>query len=506
MPELTLTAGVIASQFISAVSTGRASEAALIGPRGEGKTQTAALAVITHAKFHEQAGFKLPFPWMCIAETFKTHEDKTVPSLKEDHWQGAWQFSNNNHTGIFKTNKVAATVDFLGIEDDGAIDRVRRGIGGMWAEEVAPATTGRGVPELAWTTGLTSRRVKSHGVGGIGPAILTSNLPDDSHWMWKRFKPAKGTLVGSHPDHQRRMYFRIPKGENQHITDEMRLEWRENLSDRPDLIARLLDGEPGAVQIGRAVATQFVNGVPVGFNEEKHVSKERLKVIPGVPFYIGQDWGLCPVTTVAQQHNGRLYVYASFVIEAGARQQYEFNVLPFFQNFAKGAIHNNSMIHGCYDPSAPTDQSDSDRNPLDIVHEMLGGYWEPGPVDWESRKNAMLRSFNKGSLGTGFTPWVQLDPIGCEVLIDALRSRWHYSEDRFGNVTSEKPNKKNSPYHDCGDSYTYMVCGALPDFTREQPKDQGRVFTNFDPRFINDRRFSSSEEDAQVISNFDPRM
>jgi hypothetical protein len=91
-------------------------------------------------------------------------------------------------------------------------------------------------------------------------------------------------------------------------------------------------------------------------------------------------------------------------------------------------------------------------------------------------------------------------------LIDSLRSRWYYPEDRFGNISADKPKKPNHPFEDCGDSYCYMACGALPDITRKPAKDQGRIITRFDPRFVDDPRFARQSRDDDVYDNFDPRL
>jgi hypothetical protein len=45
-------------------------------------------------------------------------------------------------------------------------------------------------------------------------------------------------------------------------------------------------------------------------------------------------------------------------------------------------------------------------------------------------------------------------------------ARWHYSEDRLGNVIKDIP-KKSHPWSDLGDSFCYLLCGLMPEMTEQ---------------------------------------
>jgi hypothetical protein len=287
---------------------------------------------------------------------------------------------------------------------------------------------------------------------------MTLNYPDEDHWTWQRFivKPRASSA-----------YYRVPPGER--ASESQRAEWREALAGRPDLLRRLLDGQPGVVMLGQQVA--------LGFNEDLHVATG-LKPIKGEPLFIGQDGGHTPCTIIGQVWRGHIFVYAALTIDRGGmRQQYETNVLPWLATHAPWAIKAEQMIRGCYDPAMPDDESDSDRNPMDVCIEMVGGTWEPGPVAWESRKNALITALNKHA-SPGLLS-LAVDSVGAKPLVQALSGRWYYPENRIG------------------DAFCYFVCVAMPE-VNAKPREPLQMNTFFDARQIQTRPLTSN-------GSFDPR-
>ena len=63
-----------------------------------------------------------------------------------------------------------------------------------------------------------------------------------------------------------------------------------------------------------------------------------------------------------------------------------------------------------------------------VIQNRLGGGFEPGPQDWDSRRQALLAAFERP--GKRDRPrFVQIDPEENEVLIKALAGRFHYPKD-----------------------------------------------------------------------------
>ena len=66
-----------------------------------------------------------------------------------------------------------------------------------------------------------------------------------------------------------------------------------------------------------------------------------------------------------------------------------------------------------------------------------------------------------------------IDPVDAKPLTQALSGRWHYTEDRLGNVIKDVV-KKSRPWSDLGDSFCYLLCGVMPEMA-EQLKPQKKV-------------------------------
>jgi len=446
-----------AVEFMSSVSKGRAREYALYGPRGEGKTVTVLTAMVGHAGEHKEAGYELPVRWIGVTDTLTSHKLKTLRTLEQPFWGSMWKIHDGGKLAVAIVNKQEVVkLDLFGIEDLGAMDRVRMETVGVWFEEPAPAALmvqSSGVSETAWDIAFTSQRMPTH----CYPAIMSLNYPDEDHWTWTRFSPPtlekeNTERIGFHPGDNTRMWFQIPPGERS--SEKEREAWAYALRERPDLLRRLLEGKPGVVILGKQVAD--------GFSEDVHVSRETLRAAEGEPLFVGQDFGHTPATTIGQMWRGFIRVLAALPCErGGVKQHIENSVIPWIMNNAPWALRTGrTMIRGCYDVSGETgEQTDIDQNPIGTLESLLPGLWAPGPVKWEARRHALLSVFNKHA-----SPGVvalQLCPIGARPLIKALSGRWYYAQGRDGRVSRDVPKKPNHPWDDLGDSFIYFLDQVL---------------------------------------------
>lgn len=500
--SLVLRFGPVVQTAVQAIIGGLAPEIAIFGTRGDGKTIGVCGSMIFHAGRHDQAKFELPTTWMGVADTFASHKLKTVASLEHPLWKGAWKKYDSGRLMVATINgREHVHLHLFGIEDQGAMDRVRMEVHGVWFEEPAPAAVliqSTGVDETAWSIALTSRRKgmsrdPKTGVDIPGsvcyPAVMTLNYPDEDHWTWTRFKPTAIPLPevpsepearrdwyakyfhacqGYHPDDRARLWFRVPPGER--ASSAQRAEWAHALRDRPDVLKRLIAGTPGTIAQGPQVAE--------GFREDLHVSPDRLRPIQGEPLLFGLDFGHTPTVTIGQPWRGSRRILAALTIErGGVKQLCENEIIPWLELHAPWARTNKHLIVGTFDPAGNTDeQTDIEKDPIGVVEELLGGIWSPGLVDWESRKHVLISMINH-HVSPGKCS-LQIDPVDGMGLIRALSGRWHYPQDRLGKIRKETPKKPNHPWEDYGDSFIYWGCGltAQPNRGPQVPK----VETQFD--------------------------
>lgn len=480
-----------------AMTYGDAREIMCVGTRGDGKTIGVLAGMISHASEHHSAvdtrtgapkeSHPLPTKWIGFTDTFTSHKNKTFESLQKPMWKGCWRESDGGHVWTAVVNgREMVKLHLFGIEDQGAMDRVRTECVGVWAEEPAPTAmmgVSTGVDVSAWGMAMTSQRVPTH----ARVAVMTLNYPDEDHWTWQRFHPSSDALpelpedpalresyyrtfakqiTGRTIEDHSRLWFRIPPGER--AGQLQRDEWKHALRDRPDLLRRLVSGQPGSIMLGPQVAD--------GFSMDTHVSKTRLHPVPGEPMLFGLDFGLTPSMVIGQYVKGYRRIYAAFTLEhGGVAQLLENEVLPWLVSHAHWVLRNPGMVCGCYDIAGQTgEQSDIERDPITVVEKKLPGLWFPGPINWESRKHTLISSFHH-TVKPGEVS-VQIDPVDAVGLIRALSGRWHYPIDRQGQVRRELPKKPNHPWEDYGDAYIYWLWGLTSD---AQPPGPMKVETQF---------------------------
>ena len=437
-----------------------------VGTRGDGKTIGVLAGMLGHAAAHHGKGFDLPVKWLGVTDTFSAHKAKTFESLDKPFWKGCWRPSDGGHIWTAVVNgRPMVELHLCGIEDQGAMDRVRTECHGVWFEEPAPTAVlgvSRGVDETAWGMAMTSQRLPSH----AHVAVMTLNYPDEDHWTWQRFQPQAGTS-GRHPADPTRAWFRIPPGERADATQ--RAEWAHALRDRPDLLRRLIEGQPGSLMLGPQVAD--------GFSLDLHVAKDRLYPFPNEPLGFGIDFGLTPTVVIGQPGQGQRRIYAALTLaHGGVSQLMEQEVLPWLSKYAPWCLRNPGMVYGCYDVSGETgEQADVERSAVQILETKLPGLWFPGPVKWDSRKHVLLSAMHHPGRTPGSVS-LQLDPVEAKGLIQALGGRWHYPVDRQGQVRRDLPKKPNHPHEDYGDAFIYWLWSLTSE---SQPTGPMKVETQF---------------------------
>ncbi len=438
--------GPTVSTAIEALATGQARELAIYGTRGDGKTIGVLGGMLEHARVHHSKGFPLPVKWIGVTDTLASHKLKTVPSLEHPLWGGMWKIEDSGHLAKAIVNgREIVRLHLFGIEDQGAMDRVRMETCGVWFEEPAPSAVlvkSEGVNEMAWSIALTSQRLPTH----AHVAVMTLNYPDEDHWTWTRFRPGAG-VCGWHPEDDTRLWIRIPPGER--ASADQRAEWAHALRDRPDILRRLIDGQPGTILLGPQVAT--------GFREDVHVATERLVPVEGEPLLLGQDFGHTPATIIGQVWRGERRVLAALPCDRGGIAEHVANtVVPWLQTHAPWVLKRTGQLVGCYDLAGETgEQTSIATNPVAVLEAMLPGLWFPGPVKWVTRNHTLISALHHHQAPGQVS--LQIDPVEAVPLVKALSGRWHYALDRQGQVRRDLPKKPNHPWEDLGDAFIYWL-------------------------------------------------
>ena len=453
----------VTRQCAEAIQDGAAREIALLGGRGEGKTQTACAGMFLHAIKHQGAGYALPTTWLGAMATHESHKLKTVPSLREPHWEGRWHFADDYHLASFVVEGVTfVELHLFGTSDEMAGERLRAAAHGVWFDEAAPAAEnfGRGLSREQWELAQTSLRLSTH----AHVAVVTSNYGtgESDDWVWQRFEvnPLPGTML-----------FRLPKGE--WSSQEQRERWAAAITD-PAQRRRLLEGHPAALLPGRPVAHAYA--------PDLHLSKTRLTPVRGADMVLGLDGGLAPCSVLAQRARGRVEVLASFVSEhGGTRQHLEHEVFPWLVNHAPWLL-DGDPVRVMYDPSMDKGaEGDVEVNPIRIMHAL----WPQARlragvnVPWSARQGPLDRVLGQQVDGHGLAV---LDPVHARMLARALEGRWHYAVTVQGAVRREEPHKPNPPWADLGDAFCYLLQGMAPMTPPRSTAPPGRTRIDFDPR------------------------
>ncbi len=312
-----------------------------------------------------------------------------------------------------------------------------------------------GLSETAWQLGLTSRRLPTF----HHPAIMTLNYPDEDHWTWQRF------VVRQHPG---TAYVRIPPGER--ASPEQRAEWAQALEGRPDLLRRLLEGQPGVLLLGAVVAE--------GFNEDLHAPQgSRVAPILGEPVWIGQDGGLTPTSVILQRQGACLRCIGSLTTDHGGMIQHvEYLLRPWLSERVPWVLQRREAIRVCYDPAMETeDQGDSRHSALRLMRQALPAVYRPGPVKWLPRRELLLNALGPGPGRPGS---LLVDPVQGRGLVVALRGGWHYATGPDGKARRDDP-VKNHPHSDYGDALCYALAEAAPGRGLLPPSQPPRVIQQF---------------------------
>lgn len=445
-----------------------------MGPRGEGKTTTGLFAALSHALEHSVDTW--PIRWCIVRDTWENLKRTTLDSMRKcvKKYRLAAEGIDNLEPKVVRIGMKTTTgsfkplieLHFFGLDSPADANALQGFEGaGAWVEEPAPAADlATGVPEECLLS-VTSLRQEN-----VRPRVqVTMNPPDHSHWTMKyRDDPdlldnlkRQGVTVG---------WFEIPPGENPGITKEYRDTNRAILESmgRMDLVARLVEGKVGYIQLGEAVTPEF---------STFHIARGGLPILRKVPILRGWDFGLNP-TTVWMQITplGRIHILHSIRSEhVGCEQHIRDAVRPW-------QTHLGINGHDYEDIGDPTGENpearDSNVSAVTAIEEMLTkepgtpASFEPGPIPIYDRVQPIRAVLQRMMTGT---PMVQVDP-GALDMIRALSGGWHRKKHPSG-IIGEIVKDENSEH---GDALGYVMGTKFPIeklIERKRPRRRGAPVT-----------------------------
>ena len=414
-------------------------EACVVGPRGSGKTEAGIRRMTIHAALQPEEC--RPIPWAIIRDTWRNLQRTTLKSFLAPH-PGSFAEKIRPLLQVKQGGEVISLpglweAELFGIDSLGDLSRLQSlQLGGLWLEEPSPAASediGGGLEERVVTVGITSLRHPCN----WRTAQITSNYPDEDHWLWRRY----------HLDRIGRL-FRIPRGENIHLPHDYEANMMAALAGDQGLLNRLVLGQPGFVSQGEEVTPEYDALV--------HRSDQDLEPYPNLVGYRFWDGYSNPSCVIAQMTpRGQLHIFESIVGKG-------MGVKQLIDEFVKPAMTDRYRTipewEDIGDPSMATaDQSDYNQSAARVIERELNTVFRPGPVAWTTRreavKTALIRGKDKG------VPFILLSasPL-VQSLHQALRGGWHYRKSPSGIIA--KIPVKNQHSHPA-DALSYGVCELL---------------------------------------------
>lgn len=452
MPEVRFPATPTQARFINS----KKYMVFFMGPRGEGKTTTGVFATLAHAMRHSADLW--PVRWAVIRDTWENLRITTVPSIRScvQRYGIAAEGIDLQEPKIVRLGmrlgngvfKPIVEYNFFGLDTPDDANRLQGfEAGGAWIEEPAPAADlSSGVPEECLLS-VTSLRQQ-----GIEPRVqITMNPPDETHWTIKyRDDPdAIDELLEGKIDVD---FIEIPAGENPGVTEEYRIRNRAILEKmgRFDLIARLVEGKVGFVQLGVAVTPEFG---PI------HEARASLPIMKSVPILRGWDGGLHPTVTFAQITPLR-FVHVFYSVRGdhiGMEQHIEDNVRPWLKDMGLLKYHFRDIG----DPSMlDPEKKNSSVSSVTAIEEMLtaspsrAASFEPGPIPIDDRVLPLRALMRRNIRGTA---QFQVDPMA-RAMKRALGGGWHRKKSPAG-IVGEIVKDEHSEH---GDSLGYITGTEFP--------------------------------------------
>lgn len=372
---------------------------------------------------------------------------------------GTW--SKTEMLWKWKVEGFGGQIRFMGFDDEKSTQKVlSMPVDFAGLDEAAPATDVGGINELVLDMLLTRARNPRIDKPVIKVAV---NNTDEDHWLYPRFVDPGSTDF--------RVFQTGEMPENlANVREGYYEEMARDLSHRPDLARRYIEGKWGYQQIGVAVTPQWSDDIHLAHG---------LKPVRGLPLLLSWDFGGVPTCVVSQATNTNLNVLLAMCQEGVGTYQLIEQMKPILvSRFDRYLLKHTGDYNG-----RTRDPGDNRNSPVRFIKQELGGSWRDGPVSIESRIEPLQKVLSRTYNGRGV---VQVDAEHAKIVHYALRGGWHKPKSSTGVVGREPVKDKHSHPGDCMGYEAARSYPASVNKARKSPKIQqavmrSRVQTRFAP-------------------------
>ncbi len=411
----------------------------ILGPVGSAKSSTAVITLLAHAATQPKGpdGFRRS-RFGVVRNSYRDLKGATIKTYQDWMPKAFGRLTLGSpivHT--IEAGDIRSEVYFFPLDTAEDAERIRSfEFTAIWFDEASE------IPwEIVQAALARVGRYPSQKNGGStwSGLLLTSNMTDPDHWLYKKFENVPSTWS-----------FHVQPGGLTGLAENvknLKPGYYESVAASNDIdwVRRFVNAEFLPAQTGNVVYPSF--------RDSFHVAEKKLEPSPELGVVLGLDFGLTPACVFLQQQaDGRVVIFDELVGDDVGLQRFA-NTLSVYcsQHYPQMRV-----IGAFGDPAGTARSTDTERTAFDIFNVHTPWRWRPARTNEISTRIEAVSWF----LGRSFDglPGLQLSPA-CSVLRAGFNGKYAYAPIRSANETSyhETPNK--GPHSHIHDALQYAVLG-----------------------------------------------
>lgn len=442
----------------------------LLGPVGSGKSSACTVEILLHTMRQNVWNGKRRARWAVIRNTYPELKTTTIKTWQawfpEELAPIKWDTPITSRMVIKDIGDgtgIDLEVIFLAIDRADEIGKLKSlELTGVWLNEVSEIP--KEIMDMATQrVGRFPEKVKGDCVDPC--VIMDTNPPDDDHWYyklaeedcpsnWKFFRQPGGLRAVLQPDgspvldaNDRMVWEPNPDAENVQNLPGGYLYYERMTGGKTDgWISVFCGGQYGRITTGRPVYPEF--------NDRLHVLETDRDALPGIPVYVGWDFGLTPAAVFVQPTPlGELLVLDELVGEDMDVREFAASVV---KPFVVTKYPRHRLIHVGDPAGIVRSQIDRKRTPFTELFEV-GFAADPAETnDFLPRKSSVVYFLTRMS---GGKPAFKLNKR-CPVLRKGFTGGYHFERLKTSGEAIYKDMPKKNGFSHPHDALQY-ACLAI---------------------------------------------